>query len=160
MAMHEMDRQGVIYEADRQGVIKVDRITLLTGIMGLGFLMVCWTAVLEGPMFLTVLGYEFVTSGIGGSMAVFGIIVILFIVGAIFGVARWIARGFLDGRKRPAIVGASLMLVWAALMAASSILTRGDLNSQQNIPMALAAMIFALLAFGSLRNKSYWRTRR
>lgn len=89
-------------------------------------------------------------------------IVVLFMFGAIFSLARWIARGFLNGRKRPAIVGASLMLVWGAgaLAIAAPSLARGDFNSLQGIPGALVVIIFALLGFGSLRNRSYWRTRR
>lgn len=44
-----------------QSIIRVDRITFLTGMLGLGFLTVSWSVVLYCPVLISAVGYEFVT---------------------------------------------------------------------------------------------------
>jgi hypothetical protein len=149
--------------------IRIDRVLLLTGTLGLSYLFICWFSAIY--VLVTALGGAYLA--IAGNMRLRDVVVtisIMIVYVLMWSIARWIARGLLEGRKAPAIVACILMIGYAAFLI---MLISGDLimlisgDSKPAsvlgaetlaglVAFALAALVFSLLLIASFRNRLYW----
>jgi hypothetical protein len=141
--------------------IRIDRVLLLTGTLGLSYLFICWFSAIY--VLVTALGGAYLA--IAGNMRLRDVVVtisIMIVYVLMWIIARWIARGLLEGRKAPAIVACITMIGYAAFLI---MLILGDskpasvLGAQTLaglVALALAALVFSLLLIASFRNRLYW----
>ena len=151
--MQTKTQQGIdLTEANRRTEIRIDRIKLLTGVMGLGYLMVSWGSVVMLPIFFGAIGWSIANGKFPTDLSVAAIIgifalvfVLVFLISLIaFCVTRWIARGFLNGRRGPAILGACLLFVSPMVMAIRFVVGNSDSRDFSGF-------------FSTLSDKSYWK---
>jgi hypothetical protein len=138
--------------------IRIDGVLLLTGTIGLFFLVISWTCAIYGLVLLA-LGVYF---AIVGNMIYAGICVASMIVAALtWPIARWIARGLLEGRKARTIVACILMIAFALFLGLGLILGNTGSTGSAIVggAQALVALVFSLLLVASFRRRLYWRAR-
>ena len=137
--------------ASASNVIRIDGVLLLTGVLGLGFLVGSWVIAIEALVFGAFGAYFAMVgnmrSGSAGFLIIFAIICALFC-----GVMRWIARGLLEGRKARAIVACVLMIGIASLVVLWWILG----SETRFVLFAFVALVLSLLLIVSFRDRLYW----
>jgi hypothetical protein len=144
------------------GEIRIDGLILLTGMTGLFSLIISWTLAIACAVLLAAAAYVAIAidwmavffTGLGALMVLGGCLI-----------ARWIARGFLQGRQGRSVIGCILMLAVAAIGAAIAYFTAigyieaGDNKPRQVLWFALNALtvfVFAALLIASFHNRRYW----
>ena len=139
-------------ESAAPGAIKINGIILLTGILGFFSLMMFWACMIGTAVLVVIAAIQ----GIAGNDWVKALITLVtaLVFLSLGGVARWIGRGFLEGRKGRAIVACVLMLAWAALALRIGLSKEGQMAVM--LPSSLANLTFALFTIMSFRNREYW----
>jgi hypothetical protein len=142
------------------GGIKVNATLLITGIVGLLFLVLSWMCVIEILLFPAFAGYSVLpVSKIEAAILISAIVV----CGLMFIIMRWIARGLLEGKRARAIVACTLMLGFAACIGLTLIFRIEGLTPAMaaNIGIqALLAVLVSSLLIASFRDRGYWGRRR
>jgi hypothetical protein len=134
--------------------IRIDRVLLLTGTIGLGFLLYSWMLAI-GALGVAVFGAYLAIRGEMLLGAVLGASTILIALGA--SIARWAARGVLEGRKARAIVACILMIGLATVLTLNLFL--GNLAVAPQVSAAgqsLVQLVLALLLIWTFRDQHYW----
>jgi hypothetical protein len=130
--------------------IRIDGVLVLTGTLGLFFLMASWTSAFYAPV-LAALGAYF---AIVGHRFPVEIAAPTIIAAVMWGVTRWIARGLLEGRKAPAIVACILMTGGASF--SGYLVIQQPARAGVFVAYALIWLLSSLLLIASFRNRLYW----
>lgn len=138
-------------------VIRIDGVLLITGFLGLSFLLVSWVAA-WGVVVALALGAYF---AIGGGMPYLPLIsanaALIIIFGLVWSFARWIARGVLEGRKASAMIACILMIGFASSSSLGLIERKLEpAMASGAVAQALVPLVLSLLLIASFRKRLYW----
>ena len=137
--------------------IRINPILLLTGMLGFVCIFFSWIfaiyflALLVAGAYFAIAGDIVMAAAVGaGGIA----------SGLGWAVARWIARGVLEGRRLPAIVACILMIGWGAIAASLMFIQPATKQASAGLMstglQGSLALAFALLLIVSFRNRLYW----
>jgi hypothetical protein len=134
--------------------IRIDGVLLLTGMLGLGFLLMSWVLAISSVV-LAAAGAYFAIMG-ETSYVVFAVVATI-IVALSWIITRWIARGLLEGRTARAIVACILMIGFASIIGLTVVSGQSTPAMASGVvAQALLASVFSLLLIASFRNRLYW----
>ena len=142
-------------DAAARGGIRIDRLVLLMGMLGLYCLVISWAFAVACLALIAYAAYDAIAGeGVGDAAGMLGG-ALMVLAGC--GFTRWIARGFLDRRRGRAVVACVLMLAFAVFIGGS--LAAGWFGSDGTAALAaqsLAAWVLAVLVISSFRNRLFW----
>ena len=140
--------------------VAVDGIRLLTGLVGVIWYTTSWLFAAV-PVLLIGGGIYFyaVTAAPSVPLLIAGLAVAEGVVVLCWAIARWVARGVLEGRKGWAVVGCLLMIVFSILAVLGAMARKNPQPSEATtaVLQAMLAVVFAMLLIGSFRNRLYWK---
>jgi hypothetical protein len=135
-------------------VIRIDGVLLLTGLLGLFFLLMSWMCAIYFLAGLA-LGAYFAIQGNMPYLAISAAFMIL--GGLVCSFTRWIARGVLEGKKASAIIACILMIGFASFSSLGLIVGKSETAMVSGaVTQALVALALSLLLIASFRNRLYW----
>jgi hypothetical protein len=133
--------------------IRINWVILVSGTLGVWLLILFWFSMIAIAI-LALLGMFCAIAGKGVYAVLCTIAVIALVLVGL--ASRWTARGILEGRKLPAMVGCLLMIALAIFDFRPAVVNGVDNSQVTSIANGSMALVFALLLVATFRDRRYW----
>jgi hypothetical protein len=151
---------GDLDSAEASNRIRINSILLLTGLLGFFYIIVSWSFAIY-LLAVPVIGAYFAIAGdIDIGTVVISVAAGIIVSGLGWCIARWIARGILEGRRLPAIVACILMIGSGAIGISLMFIQPASNQASSNLAgvglQGSLTLVLAVLLIVSFRNRLYW----